>query len=174
MPQLRSATLSDLERIQTLYQETARLPGGIARSEEEITSDYIGHNLRQALARGISLVIEHPDDPNVLIAEIHTYPLVPKAFKHVLGELTIVVHPSFHGQGYGRRLFSALLSEIESKRPDILRVELICRESNQRAIGLYQSLGFRIEGRLERRITNSHGDLESDIPMAWFNKNYGL
>ena len=43
---------------------------------------------------------------------------------------------------------------------EIQRVELIARESNQRAIQFYESLGFRIEGRLENRIKNPDAFLE--------------
>jgi putative acetyltransferase len=46
-------------------------------------------------------------------------------------------------------------------------VELIARESNARAIGLYESLGFRREGRLEGRVRRPDGVVEADIPMAW-------
>jgi putative acetyltransferase len=53
------------------------------------------------------------------------------------------------------------------QKKDIERIELISRESNLRAIQLYKSLGFKIEGRLENRIKTSAGELISDIPMAW-------
>jgi ribosomal protein S18 acetylase RimI-like enzyme len=49
-------------------------------------------------------------------------------------------------------------------------VELIARESNAKAIAFYQSLGFVIEGRFERRIRNPDGSLEADIPMAWLRR----
>ena len=50
---------------------------------------------------------------------------------------------------------------------DIHRIELMARESNGRAISLYRSLGFRIEGRLEGRIRGTDGQFEADLPMAW-------
>jgi ribosomal protein S18 acetylase RimI-like enzyme len=42
----------------------------------------------------------------------------------------------------------------------------IARESNQKALAFYQSLGFVREGRLEGRIRGAGGP-EADIPMAW-------
>jgi len=69
-------------------------------------------------------------------------------------------------------MFNSLLKLIEEKRTDILRVELIARESNTNAIKFYEKLGFKIEGRFEKRINNKNGNFEADIPMAWFNKNY--
>lgn len=169
---IRKAEPRDADAIQALYTATAAVPGGIARTETEVTSGYIQHNLSNALATGICMVAEHPDDPTQLIAEVHCYMLQPAAFKHVLGELTIAVHPAFQGQGLGRRIFEALLSEVKQNRPDILRVELITRESNARAIALYQKLGFQVEGRLLNRIESAGGGKEADVPMAWFNPNY--
>lgn len=66
----------------------------------------------------------------------------------------------------------AFLDQIKAYRPDILRVELVTQESNARAINLYKSVGFIIEGRLEKRIRMYNNTLEADIPMAWFNENF--
>jgi putative acetyltransferase len=87
-------------------------------------------------------------------------------------DLTIAVHPEFQGKKIGRTLFTIFLEEIATNRPDIGKVELITRESNLRAIQLYQSLGFRIEGRLEMRIKTPEGNYEADIPMGWQNPNF--
>ena len=91
----------------------------------------------------------------------------------MLGDVTIVVHPDFQGRKIGRTILMIFLDEIVRNRPDIGRVELIARESNEKAIALYQSVGFLIEGRLEMRIkTADH--YEADIPMGWQNPNYEL
>lgn len=50
----------------------------------------------------------------------------------------------------------------------ILGIELIARESNQRAINFYQTLGFVIEGKMLNRIQSVDGGFEADIAMAWF------
>jgi ribosomal protein S18 acetylase RimI-like enzyme len=49
----------------------------------------------------------------------------------------------------------------------ILRVELIARESNDKAIQFYKSMGFEIEGCFRNRIDGNLGCLENDIPMGW-------
>ena len=64
------------------------------------------------------------------------------------------------------------MNYIELKRPDILRVELIARESNTKAIDFYKQIGFVQEGRFEKRIIGTDNQFEADIPMAWFNKNF--
>lgn len=95
----------------------------------------------------------------------------PSVFSHVLSDLTIAVDPEYQGRGLGNRLFQTLLDHITEERNDIIRVELIARESNTRALRLYRKLGFQAEGRLEMRI-HSVGRLEADIPMAWFNEKF--
>jgi putative acetyltransferase len=67
---------------------------------------------------------------------------------------------------------SIFLEEIVRNRTDVGKVELIVRESNVGAIALYQSLGFRIEGRLEMRIRTPSRCYEADIPMGWQNPSY--
>ncbi|PSR55045.1 GNAT family N-acetyltransferase [Adhaeribacter arboris] len=172
MNTIRPATLADKEMIQALYKKVAAVMGGIARVESEITEEYVTHFISKSEQRGIEYVIENPENKEELVAEIHCYQPEPSVFAHVLSDLTIVVHPEFQGKGLGKILFMQLLQEIRNNRPDIYRVELIVRESNQKAIAFYQSLGFVIEGRMANRIDSRNGELEADIPMAWFNQNF--
>jgi ribosomal protein S18 acetylase RimI-like enzyme len=169
---IRTAEPEDLERIKLLYEEVARTQGGLARTDKEITEDYVDNFLRKSLATGLIIIAEHPDDAGKLIGEIHAYKPGIQVFDHVLSDLTIAVHPEFQGKKIGRTLFTIFLEEIALNRHDIGRVELIARESNQKAIQFYQSLGFRIEGRLEMRIRTPEKNYEADIPMGWQNPNF--
>lgn len=159
-------TFDDRSELALLYRAVAAVEGGLARTEDEITEEYIGNFLTKSLESGVILVARQPESRQI-IGEIHAYALGPKVFAHVLGELTIAVHPAHQGKGIGKALFTELLAEVSCHRPDISRVELIARESNQKAIDLYQKLGFRIEGRLAGRIRSVGGGFEADIPMAW-------
>lgn len=166
---IQSARPNDLAAIVELYRAVAAIEGGLARAAEEISEEYVRQFLGKSLESGFCLTArETADGP--IIGEIHCYELGPRAFAHVLGELTIAVHPTHQGAGTGKALFTELLRRIEQERPDIFRVELIARESNQKAIVFYQKLGFRIEGRLENRIRSVSGGYEADIPMAWLRK----
>jgi len=169
---IRNASIEDLLKIMQLYKQVARQPGGIARVEEEITEQYVENFLRKSIESGLILVAEHPEFPEELIAEVHACNPGPAAFKHVLSDLTVVVHPDFQGKKIGRTIFTIFLEEVGLKRPDICRVELIVRESNRRVIAFYQSLGFLIEGRFEMRIKTAEGNYEADIPMVWQNPNF--
>jgi ribosomal protein S18 acetylase RimI-like enzyme len=168
----RTATIEDLDRLVKLYQAVASTEGGIARLEHEITTEYVLNFLEKSLETGLIIVGENPDDTNELMAEIHAYKPGIQVFDHVLSDLTIVVHPDFQRKKIGRTILTIFLEEIGRNRPDVGRVELIARESNEKAIALYQSLGFLIEGRLEMRIKTPDRHYEADIPMGWQNPNF--
>lgn len=169
---VRLAEAADEGRILELYKQVAKALEGIAREEDEITPAYVCNNLQKAFTNAICLLIDHPDRNDALIAEVHCYKLEPRVFRHILSELTIVVHPYFQSKGLGKLLFTTLLHYIENNRSDILRVALKARESNRKAIEFYKKVGFVVEGRFEKRISNKDGSFEADIPMAWFNKNF--
>jgi predicted RNase H-like nuclease/GNAT superfamily N-acetyltransferase len=103
----------------------------------------------------------------LIVGSIHASRGVIRALAHVLGELTVAVRPDWQGRGVGRALLERLLAVVRDGRPEIERVELLSRESNARAIRLYERAGFRREGRMQRRIRAAGGELVADVPMAW-------
>lgn len=160
---IRPSTLHDAPAIRRLYQRVSAESGGLARRPEEITEDYVQHFLTRSIDQGIGLVAEQGGE---LVAEIHAYQAGLQIFAYVLGDLTVAIAPAAQGQGLGRRLFTELLTRAQAQFPQVSRVELLVRESNTRAIALYEQLGFRREGRFEGRVAGTQG-LEADIPMAW-------
>ena len=169
---LRTATHEDLDAIVTLYKDVAQHPGGLARNADEVTKEYVQEFLTKSIHDGIIIVAEHPEDDNKIIAEVHAYRKGLKVFHHILSDLTLAVHPDFQSKKVGRTIFTIFLEEIGVNHTDIGRVELMVRESNTKAIALYQSLGFMIEGRFEMRVKTEDGNYEADIPMSWQNPNY--
>lgn len=168
----RTAEISDIPKIVKLYKAVAKIPGLLARSEEEVTLDYVSDFVGKSLANGLIIVGEDEQNPDQLVAEVHGYPGELDVFRHVMGDITFLVHPDHQGKGIGRTIFTIFLDEIANDRPDIGKVELITGESNRKAIGLYQSLGFLIEGRMEMRFRNPVGTFEADIPMGWVNPGF--
>ena len=168
----RIAEIDDVDRLMRLYTAVAAAGEGIARSATEITEEYVRRFVEKSIASGLIIVGENPEQTGELIAEIHAYRPGPFTFGHVLGDMTMVVHPGHQGRKIGRTILMIFLDEIVRHRPDVGRVELMTRESNARAIGLYQSVGFRIEGRLEMRIRTPDRNYEADIPMGWQNPNF--
>jgi ribosomal protein S18 acetylase RimI-like enzyme len=168
----RTATLDDVAMIVQLYQAVAGSTGGLARDADEITDQYVSNFVERSIANGLCIVAEHPKESGKLVGEIHAYSPGIKAFRHVFSDLTIAVHPEFQGRKIGRTLFTIFQEEIAVNRTDIGRVELISRESNDKAIRFYQKIGFKIEGRLEMRIRTADNHYEADIPMSWQNPNF--
>ena len=163
---LRLASLNDCAEIRSLYERVASIEGGLARKKNEITEEYITHFIQRSADSGV-IVVATDISNDEIIGEIHCYNSTIDVFKHVLGELTIAVDPQYQGKGIGRLLFTKLLDIIKQEKLEIERVELIARESNVKAIKFYESLGFKIEGRFEKRIRSVSGIYEADIPMAW-------
>lgn len=168
---VRQGRPDDRAGILSLYKKVSRHNDGLARTYDEITSAYVDEFVARSLQDGLQFVMEDPDSDDI-IGEIHCYKLAPKVFGHILSELTIAVDPDHQGQGIGKALFQALLREVKENRKDILRIELIARESNVKPIEFYKSLGFVIEGRLMNRIRSGASGFEADIPMSWMNPNY--
>ena len=162
---IRETVPEDRHALLDLYVRVAKVPGGLARLEPEIDGAYIESFLARSLKSGVSYVAVA--DAGHVVGEIHAYSLGLYCFSHVLSELTIAVDPDAQGAGVGRGLFEAFMERVQNHTPNISRVELIARESNEKALRFYESLGFEREGIFRNRIRNLDGSLESDIPMAW-------
>ncbi|HPH81653.1 MAG TPA: GNAT family N-acetyltransferase [Flavobacteriales bacterium] len=167
---IRQATSDDVFLIFDLYLQVTAQDHGLARSFQEINLEYICHFSERAQKKGIQLLLINPKNPNQILGEIHACPSETNVFKHVLSDVTLVVHPSIQSQGWGRRLFQYLIDQVIHDHLHITRIELFCRESNTRAIKLYEQLGFLQEGRFENRIALDEHNFEADIPLAWFRK----
>jgi RimJ/RimL family protein N-acetyltransferase len=161
---IRPGQPGDLAALLGLYQAVAGQMGSLARRADEITPDYVQGFVDKAAHAGVWLVAE---DEHGLCADIHASRPSPRDFQHVLGDLTVVVHPRAQDHGLGRQLFTAFLDHVRGEEPGISRIELITRESNARARHLYESLGFQLEGRLRQRVRHSDGRMEDDLFYAW-------
>ncbi|MES2149682.1 MAG: GNAT family N-acetyltransferase [Pseudomonadota bacterium] len=161
---IRKSVAQDLAQVLALYKAVAAVPGGIARTPDEVSEAYIAGFMHKALADGVEFVYEQ--DGRIL-GEIHSARTGLACFAHLLTDLTIAVAPQCQGRGVGRRLFQALLDEVLENMPHIQRIELFARDSNVRARALYESLGFIEEGRLRARVNDANGVPEADTIMGW-------
>jgi ribosomal protein S18 acetylase RimI-like enzyme len=167
----RNAERTDIPALLKLYREVASKSGMIARKEHEITIEFIEDFIDKSLRDGLIIVGEDEAEPGELIAEIHASKPGIELFEHVFSDLTILVHPRFQDKGIGRTIFTIFLDEIANHRPDVGRVELMTGEYNKRALHLYQSLGFVIEGRFEMRMKTETG-FAADIALWWQNPGF--
>lgn len=162
---VRKATFNDLPDLVNLHKEVARISQGIARIETEVNEAYI-HALYQQVARQGLMLVAVNTTTNELIAEMHASKYGLHIFNHILTNLTIVVKHFYQGKGVGKALFEAFLQEIDDNWPEIGRVELESRSSNQKSIGLYKSLGFIEEGRMSKKTRNVNGIYEDSLLFA--------
>ena len=160
--EIRRTTRDDADGLVELYRAAGET-GGLARRRHEVEARHIAYYLDHSLEGGLSLVAV---GNGRIVGELHGWPMEPEQFAHVLSDVTIAVHPEAQGQGTGRRLFEAFILEVRTSMPQIRRIELACRESNARAIGLYRSLGFAVEGRLKGRVYDPAGFYEDDLIMG--------
>ena len=162
---IRKGTIADEASLKTLYRGVAAIPGGLARTTEEVTDDFIHKLVREAVHNGLLFVADHQQAP---IGMLTVFRVGPKALAHVLKDVTVLVDPASQGQGIGSSLLKALQEEVRQHHPGIMRIELFTRETNP-ALNLYKRLGFIEEGRFEGRILNPDGTFVADIPLVWKN-----
>jgi RimJ/RimL family protein N-acetyltransferase len=94
---------------------------------------------------GLALVAE---DGGELVAVL-TFSGGARPWTRHVGEFGITVVQSHWGRGIGRRLVAMLL-EWAAGGGVVRKINLRVHPANTRAIALYESLGFAIEGRLTR------------------------
>jgi len=159
---VRRARSSDAAAIRDVYRAAAE-QGTLARMPDEVDDAYVAEFMAAA-QDGIEVVAEVEGK---VVGELHASRLHPRIFSHGLGELTIAVHPSQQGKGIGRKLFEEFFRIVREEMLDIHRVELYAWDGNQGAIRLYESLGFKFEGRLPRRVRTDQGEWRDDVIYGW-------
>jgi len=103
----------------------------------------------------IYVVRRGPEDP--VMGYICFWPVADE-----IQMLNLAVHPNYRRQGIGRTLMTFLLNQIRGKKA--LKVFLEVRPSNQPAIALYRSLGFKT---LYRRPGYYAPEGEDALVMEW-------
>lgn len=130
----------------------------------EIPVSAYRHTIESIEENGLYIVLEVDD---MLAGHLLLEPLPLSSSRHVVA-LTIVVHPGNTGKGYGRKLMEYAV-EWAREAHHVEKIELRVRSTNPRAIALYESLGFEVEGCLRERVKLQRGYAD-DICMSLFVK----
>ncbi len=144
-----AAELHDLYR--TLYGETQYL----SRHSDEVPDKHelLEKRLRSQLGAESDLfLVAMVDGRLVGMASLTGSPL--RRFAHS-AELAIAITKDNWGFGIGRRLMAALCDWADAR--GLVRIALEVAANNTRAIDLYRTFGFEIEGRLRARRKEGDG-----------------
>lgn len=90
-------------------------------------------------------------DGEKIIGMIGLYWRNKPAIKHIAEIHGVFVSPYYRGRGIGKRLMEAVMAVIENN-PQFVKIKLGVNTTNSDAIRLYESLGFKIVGKLEKEI----------------------
>lgn len=161
---LRPVTLADAPALHALERAVIADGRGVVMGPSDLpgVDAYEGRMLGRLSDRGAWLVAQQ--DGRV-VGQGAWRRFGPALLDHV-AVLSVEVHPSAQGQGIGRLLCEELLRTAWAG--GIERLELYVRADNERAIGLYRSLGFVREAVRTRFVRLEDGSYVDDwIMVAW-------
>ncbi len=160
MPTLiRQIQLADAEGFHQCLDSVARERKYLAQVEAlplARVKEFVAQSVEQDAAQFVAVAGER------VVGWCDVFPHWAYALQHV-GTLGMGVHAGFRGQGLGRALMLKTLEHALKK--GIYRVTLEAREDNTRAIRLYESVGFKHEGRALGAM-RFDGDFYSAVTMA--------
>ena len=76
---------------------------------------------------------------------------------------TYGIKKDFQGQGLGKKFLKKIIENLKAE--GFLRIQLTVEADNDRAIKLYQSLGFEIEGKMKNWFKRASEDAYKDELM---------
>jgi ribosomal protein S18 acetylase RimI-like enzyme len=162
---IRRARPGDASAIAEGQREIAKTPGRLGSRPHEIDDETIRDVIAKLESddRGLFLVA-HREGDGAIVGHGLLKRREPAVLLHVV-ELTLAVHEGHQGGGIGRRLMNELIAWARAT-PYVEKIELQVRSSNERAIALYDSLGFVEEGRKTKRIKLGPNEYLDDVYMA--------
>jgi len=86
-----------------------------------------------------------------------------KRFRHKAG-LAIAVQKAYWSMGIGRKMMNTVITWCRGK--GLVKIELTVDTENQRALSLYTSLGFEIEGTLRKSMRLADGTTRNTYSMG--------
>jgi RimJ/RimL family protein N-acetyltransferase len=135
---IRLTELSDLSFVQGLYFHPKVNPFLLYEMEEEPHFEAIFADL---CARKIKFIFENEHGKPIGMFKLyaHTY-----RANHIAYLGGVAIHPDFGGKGQGAQMMSEVLAFAQSE--GYRRIELSTATINEKAIFLYEKLGFEREG----------------------------
>jgi len=162
---LRCACVEDAETLWKAECETATVFGLLVSRPHELQLEAFQREIERLSRDGRYVVAVREGR---IVGHASLSPMTLEALAHVF-RLTIVVHRGETGQGVGTVLMNDLIAWAREDAR-VRKIELNVRATNDRAIALYEKLGFVEEGRFRNRVRLPDGSFVDDLAMAWFPK----
>ena len=160
---IRVARIEDAAVLTKAEQDTAQIPGLLVSRPHELTTESFAAKITELATLGRYIVAENNER---IIGHALLDPMRLEATAHIF-RLTIVVHSGFQNRGVGEALMRDLMNWAK-QAPNLRKIELLVRATNERAIRLYFRMGFIEEGRFRERVRLVNGGFVDDLAMAWF------
>lgn len=172
---VRPLVSDDVESLWACENAITRAGAGVVRSPDQISpspesmrADFAGWlDGSKAGERGAFLVCVAASDGSCPVMGSATVRrMFPVRVRHV-AHLSLGVHPEHQGRGIGRALMEAVIDWAErGEGRGVTRLDLDVFAVNHRAIALYRSLGFEIEGTRRDFVRFEDGSFSDDHVMA--------
>ncbi|MGE0172982.1 MAG: N-acetyltransferase family protein [Oligoflexales bacterium] len=142
---IRTAVLSDASQVLAIARE-AMAEGiyTVVQVHEAWTVEQLQTHIQEHLDGPAHLFLV-ADVEGTVVGSIDFSPGHRQRVAHT-GEFGMTIAKEWREQGIGSLLLRALLGWAE-KAPEIDKVNLTVHSTNERAMGLYKKLGFKVEGR---------------------------
>ena len=160
---IRSARIEDAAILAAAEQTIAETPGLLVSRPSELILESFEEKIVELSKIGRYVVAQKDGK---IVGHALLDPMRLAAISHVF-RLTIMVHPGFQSQGVGEALMRNLM-DWATRTPQVGKIELLVRATNERAMRLYTKLGFVVEGRFRKRLRLPDGEFVDDVAMAWF------
>jgi len=149
--------INELRRMPGVFENTLGLPSErLNRSENFIANLDINSHLFVAVVKD-----ETGEETVIGCAGLNIFPNPRMRHSASIG---IMVHRDYQNQGVGSALMSTLL-DLADNWLMLVRVELGVYADNERAIHLYEKLGFKTEG-IKRKAAIRNGEYVDELMMA--------
>ncbi len=155
--------INDLRRMPGVFENTLGIPSERIKRNEDHIANMDGNN-HQFVA-----VAKNEQDEEVIIGVAGLSVFANPRLRHS-ASLGIMVHKDYQSIGVGKALMQALI-DIADNWLMLVRVELTVFEDNQKAINLYEKLGFEKEG-LKKLAGIRNGQYVNELVMARINPAY--
>ena len=169
MAGIRPVEVQDLPSLRELELETVGDGRGVVCDLSEVAplEKFVQKHKERWWGERATRIVGTVD--GVLAASGELTGFAPSKLRHV-GIVALGVGPSYQGTGLGRAILNQLIVlgriGFGESHPPIRRLELYTRADNARAITLYKSAGFEVEGRRRNFVCLGEDIFVDDITMG--------